>query len=405
VTSFVGLLNRLGPARFAAVLILLPLSVCLFAAGIYAALDLDLVHVIPEHRSHRDDFVTFWAAAHLALSGVPEQAYDQTVLAELERAITGPATKFTPWHYPPTFLLAVLPLGLLPYSSALVLWLLVPFTALLALVRRLSHGFNYSWLLLLFPGSVICMVSGQNGFLTAFLIGCGLFRLGERPVIAGIAFGLLTWKPHLALLVFVALAAGRCWIALASACATAVVLALMSLVAFGLAPWQAFFGNLTYVTNILDTGGMPWHRMPSVYVSARLLGMDIQAARILQIAAALAALAAVCAIWRRGAPLVWRSAAVMAALPLVTPYVFDYDLVVLAFVVMWLVDACLKDGWRPGDTLVLVAVWIGPALSWPLVKHGGPPFMPVVFALLLAAIWRRAFPAAALSAVPQARPV
>ena len=72
---------------------------------------------------------------------------------------------------------------------------------------------------------------------------------------------------------------------------------------------------------------------------------------------------------------------------------------------MWLIDACLKDGWRTGDTTILVAAWFGPALSWPLVKNGYPPFMPVVFALLLAAIWRRAFPKPALSAVPEARAV
>ena len=405
MTSFTETLDRIGPARFAALLILLPLSIALLLAGLYAALDLDLIHVIPEHRSHRDDFVTFWAAAHLALGGVPAEAYDPTILAELERAITGPETKFTPWHYPPTFMLAVMPLALVPYSSALVLWLIVPLAGLVVLMRRLGQTFNYSWLLLLFPASVICMVSGQNGFLTAFLMGFGLYKLRGGQVAAGIAFGLLTWKPHLAALVFVALVAGRYWVALASACATAIVLALTSVVVLGLAPWQAFFANLSYVTGLLDSGSMPWHRMPSVYVSARLLGIDIGTARIIQIVAGLAALAAVWAMWRREAPLIWRSAALVTALPLVTPYVFDYDLVLLAFAIMWLIDACLKDGWRTGDTAILIAAWFGPALSWPLVKNGYPPFMPVVFALLLAAIWRRAFPKPALSAVPEARAV
>jgi hypothetical protein len=173
----------------------------------------------------------------------------------------------------------------------------------------------------------------------------------------------------------------------------------------GLAPWYAFFGNLAYVTALLDTGGLPWERMPSVYVSARLVGLEVTAARFVQAIVALAALAAVCAIWYRGAALAWRGAALIAALPLVTPYVFDYDLVVFVFAVAWLLLACLKDGWQPGDTAVLVATWIGPALSWPLIKLGAPPFMPIVFIALLMVIWRRAFPLGAPTPVPSPRAV
>jgi hypothetical protein len=400
-----GYLDRMGPVRFVALLVLLPLSLGYLIAGLYAALDLDPLHALSGQRSHGDDFVTFWAAAQLALGGVPAQAYDPAVLGELERAITGPATKFTPWNYPPTFLLAVMPLGLVPFSTALILWLSIPFAALFLIARRLCPASGYAWLLPVFPGSVICLVSAQNGFLNTALIGFGLLKLSERPAFAGIAFGMLTWKPHIAILVFFALAAGRQWVALATACASAAILALASVAVLGFAPWQAFFGNLAYVTDLLDTHGLAWERMHSVYVSARLLGVGVVPARILQIAIGIAATIAVCAIWYRGAPLAWRGASLAAALPLVTPYVFDYDLVLLVFAVAWLLDAALKEGWRPGDTILLVALWIGPALSWPLIKHGGPPFMPLVYVLLLAAIWLRAFAKAALTAVPQARPV
>lgn len=402
MTALTRRFERIGRLRFAVLLVLLPASLFYLAAGLYAVFGRALPNGLEAHGFNSNDFVTFWTASHLALSGTPELAYDPDLMRAVQRSITGSATQFTPWHYPPTFLLAVLPLALLPYGAALILWLIVPLAALAWLAQRLFRSSAHAWALPIFPAAVVCIVSVQNGFLTAFLIGAALLHLERRPVLAGICCGLLTWKPHLAGLLFVALLAGGYWRALASAAMTALVLAAVSVVVLGPAPWQAFIANLPYVTGLLEGGALPAARMPSVYVSVRLLGADLGMARVLQAAVALAALATVCAVWYRGAALPWRGAAIAAALPLLTPYVFDYDLVLLAFAFAWLSEACLREGWQPGDTALLVALWIGPALSWPLLELGGPPFLPLVFALLLYAVWRRAFPRAVLAPVPTA---
>jgi hypothetical protein len=385
-------LDRIGPIRFAILLILVPVSLFYLAAGLYAASGIDPLQILKADRSLSDDFVTFWAASRLALDGVPALAYDTGVLYDLERQIAGPNAKFTPWHYPPTFMLAVMPVAFIEFSLAQYIWLSVPLLGLCWRMHRVFGTAAFSWMLLLFPSTVLCLVSGQNGILTAMLIGAMLFHLERRPIVAGILCGMLTWKPHLAALLFAVLAAGGYWRAFASASATAVAMIAASIAVLGLAPWYAFFNNLSYVTALLDNNGLPWERMPSVYVSARLLGLDGTAAHVVQGIVALAALAAVGAIWYRRAPLAWRGAALIAALPLTTPYVFDYDLVILVFAVAWLLLACLEDGWQPGDTAILAATWIGPALSWPLIKLGMPPFMPLVYAALLFAVWRRAFP-------------
>jgi hypothetical protein len=358
-------LERLGRSRFALLTILVPVSLFYLVAGAYSLSGLDPLHLLSAPAAHTDDFATFWSASHLALSGRPELAYDIDAMRTIEREVTGPAGEFTPWHYPPTFLLAVLPLALLPVPVALVLWLLVPMAALIWIARGLCG--SYAWMLPLVPGTVICLVSAQNGFLTASLIGAALLTLDRRRILAGVFCGLLTWKPHLAALVFLALLAGRHWRALASAAATAVVLVALSMIVFGLDPWRGFVENLGYVTSLLESGTLAPARMPSVYVSARMLGVDIAVARILQAIAAVAAVATVGVMWRRGAALRWRGAAIAAALPLVTPYVFDYDLVLMALAIFWLLEACLRDGWQPGDTMLLLAAWVGPPLSWPLL--------------------------------------
>ena len=64
-------------------------------------------------------------------------------------------------------------------------------------------------LALAFPATFINLFHGQNGFLNAALLGAALLALDRRPVVAGILFGLLSYKPHLGLLVPLALLAGR----------------------------------------------------------------------------------------------------------------------------------------------------------------------------------------------------
>src|SRR5512139_1809356 len=59
------------------------------------------------------DFVQYWAASHLALAGEAATVYDPTKFYEVERQVTGVFYP-VPWLYPPTFLIILLPLALLP---------------------------------------------------------------------------------------------------------------------------------------------------------------------------------------------------------------------------------------------------------------------------------------------------
>ena len=52
---------------------------------------------------------------------------------------------------------------------------------------------------------------GQNGFLTAALIGGTLYLMPVRPVLAGICLGLLTYKPQYGLLFPIVLVAAGHW--------------------------------------------------------------------------------------------------------------------------------------------------------------------------------------------------
>jgi hypothetical protein len=50
---------------------------------------------------------------------------------------------------------------------------------------------------LAFPAVFINAAHGQNGFLSAALIGVGLLVMDRRLLLAGLLLGAMTYKPHL----------------------------------------------------------------------------------------------------------------------------------------------------------------------------------------------------------------
>ena len=67
------------------------------------------------------DFVGFWVPANLAAEGRSAAIYDPAVLQQLQESVSG-VRGYLPWPYPPIYLLLILPLGLLPYWYAFVIW-------------------------------------------------------------------------------------------------------------------------------------------------------------------------------------------------------------------------------------------------------------------------------------------
>jgi Glycosyltransferase family 87 len=384
-------LDQLGRIRFALVFAAVALGALYLAVGLYSAWRIEPPGLINSGLPLGRDFVAFWSGARLALEGAPEAVFNLERIHAHQVAAVGAPVGVTAWHYPPTFLLAVMPLGWLPYPLALILWLVLPVVAFWFVLKRLYSDSAVAASLLLFPGVALCLVSGQNGVITAALLGAALLHLDARPLLAGILFGLLTYKPHLAALVFPALAVGCHWRALAAAAATALAMVLASVAVLGLSAWTAFLGNLDFLTRVLDSGAVPWVRMPTVYAAARLLEFDIAAARLLQTLASVAMVAAVCAVWYRRAPLAWRGAALCVALPLATPYCFDYDLVALTLPIAWLFQSTMREKALPVDLTLLTIAWFSPALFWVVAMAGGPPLMPLVLIALMALVCRHAF--------------
>ena len=153
---------------------------------------------------YSDDYVEYWSAARLNLSG--GNPYDPEQLAPLQLAAG--RTRDVPlmmWN-PPWTLTLLMPLSWLPYSLSRLLWLLL---SVLILFLAANWGwYTYggdpakrwlAWLVVFtFSPSLHLLRFGQITLLLLLgVIGFLHFVKGERWWLAGAAAALITIKPHL----------------------------------------------------------------------------------------------------------------------------------------------------------------------------------------------------------------
>jgi hypothetical protein len=284
-----------------------------------------------------DDFINYWSGAWLAWHGRSGEIYDWMAFHVFQQAVVGPAIQLYHYGYPPVLLVLTAPLAAIPYVPAVGLWLVSSWYAFYRALRltAIEHAMLLS---LATPALLLNATTGQNGAWTAALLGGGLTLLDRRPVLAGILFGLLIYKPHLGIMLPVALVAGRCWRAIAAAANTAGVLVGLSVLLFGWDLWGAFLNRVLILRRVILEDG-DYHRMLSVFVFGRRLGLGVDAAYALQAASAIAAATMVAWAWWKKAGLELRNALVVLGTCLATPYLQDYDLVVGTFVAVWLMLA------------------------------------------------------------------
>ncbi len=332
------------------------------------------------------DFVNVWAAGRLALEGHPAAAYDWPTHKMMEVVALGhPFDGYFGWHYPPTFLFFALLLAEMSYVPAYIIFLFATFRAYLFCVRGIIGDRTGYILAAAFPAVLANFIVGQNGFLSTALLGGALLMLVERPILAGVLLGLLTYKPHLGLLFPIVLAASGHWRVFIVAGIVAALMAIASWGAFGTETWAAFVANIGHTSQaFLSDGWADFGKLQTAFGLVRTLGGGEPLAWSVQALVALIAAGAIAALWRSRADYDVKAAALGVGAMLATPYLYTYDLVVLAVPLAFL--------WRLGRARGFLAhelAGIGLAcllvLIFPLVKA------PVGFAavLLVAALIAR----------------
>jgi hypothetical protein len=338
------------------------------------------------------DFITTYAAGVMARDRNASQAYDHHALHAVEKAVVdSPDIPFFGWYYPPIFFFVALAVAFLPYVQALIALQVATFIPFAAVVRRIADHNLAILALLAFPGTFVNLGHGQNGFLTGALMGGGLLLLERQPVLAGVLFGSLAYKPQFAILIPIALLAGRHYRTFAAAATTVAVLVGLSALLFGVESWRAFLEWAPITRElVLEQGGLGWEKIQSIFSTVRSAGGSVTLAYALQAAVSLPVTAAVIWIWRSRAPASIKAAALCAGTLLATPYLLDYDLVVLALPIAWMAREGYDYGFKDWEKSVLALAWLLPLISRGIASGTGVQAAPVVLAALFLVILRKA---------------
>jgi alpha-1,2-mannosyltransferase len=359
-----------------------------------------------QNRPLGTDFSNIYAGGTYVLDGRPGAAFDPPQQHAREQVIFGKDTPFYGWCYPPFLLFVAAALALMPYAFALLVWqvstLVLYLGAVWRILRSVPAGAGGApdvitrdklWLLvaLAFPAVFVNIGHGHNGFLTAALLGTALVALDRRPLLAGVLFGLLSYKPQFGVMIpLVLMATGR-WRTFGSAAATVLALALVTTLAFGADVWRAFIDSFPFTREVvLEQGGTGWHKIQSVFSWVRMWGGSVPLAYAIQGGVTVLLAAPLVWLWRSAAAYPLKAAALAIASILATPYSLDYDMVVLALPIAFLAVDGFQRGFAAWEKSALALMWFMPLIARPLAEQTLIPLGVATMLLVFALVLRRA---------------
>jgi hypothetical protein len=311
------------------------------------------------HKLIEWDFAEFWQVGHMALGH-----------------------HFSPTSpYPPTSLLIFAPFGLLSLRAAYLVWNLL---GIALLSRTLIKG-GWGWLgcamVLVSPPFLFNVLLGQNGAFSNALLIAALVYAGERPFFAGVCAGLLTLKPQLGVLIPVSwLARGR-WRSITIAGAVAISLVLLTMLIFGVSPWQIYVSKAVPSLAAMVDAPFPqdFHTNAiAPFILARALGASVLVAHRLQSGITLLVGIATYMLWRGRATNDAKVATTLLLGYLAMPYGYVYDMIGYA-------AALVLIGRRQGPSPLWALFWLWPAFARNAMGYTGLPLTPLVVAA--AAFW------------------
>jgi alpha-1,2-mannosyltransferase len=368
-----------------------------------------------------NDFVAFYTAGTFVREGHPQRLYDIQAVRQFQQHLAGVpgGLGVGPWWNPPFFALPFVALAALPFRSALAIWMSVNVVALLGamwlLCRMLppdAGGRRPGWqiwglvpLLILASMPFVQGYShGQNTFISLLLLTATVAAWrARRAVTAGLLAGLLFYKPQLAAVVALVMIASLGLRAAIGLAITGLALLLLNLI-FLPGTLGDYLHRLPANVHFMQVENTyVWERHATLKAFWRLLLQGRQAGEATRAVVVLTGLS--CAAF--AAALVWAGlkaraagfkidrliAATIATMPLLMPFFFDYDLMLLAVPAVLLGSELISrpagplpaaDRWLLGTWSVLfVWLFVNPGVAARVGVNLTVPLLAAVAALLL----------------------
>ncbi len=345
-----------------------------------------LIYALYGDRIWFSDFFAIWSYANFTVTRAASSIYNNSAIQEMEFDLGGDPTRLAPCFYPPSFLLYIVPLGVLSFYKAFSLWVITSFGLYLvgSIYKRLYRPYAI-FVIILAPATMVGIITGQTGLLASALMVGGFRLVTIRPILAGVVFGLASFKPQFGLLIPIALISAREWKALVSAALTVVALVVITSIAFGWSIWPLWLAKLP--EHMQWVAHLNENFQPTIYANLASWGVNTSTAMIIQVFAAVVVAVLIWFCFRRGVTNL-NAAALFVGTFLATPYAFVYDMQMLTNAVL----ALPRHGGRTprlltaAETLTRVSVLLLPNMmvSYKLSLIRSIPLI-VFFGLI---VWR-----------------
>lgn len=335
------------------------------------------------------DFPSFYVASRLALAHHIPDIYIPARHFSEQRAMFGDKIH-SAFFYPPTYLLVCLPLALIPYLPSLGLWLSLSAAGGCAALARLIPDRTAALALAAFPAVFSNLGHGQNAFLTTGAFAYAVLNAQRRPIAAGLALSILVVKPHLALVLPLALLVTGRWRMIAAAAVGTISLTALSYLVFGAEAWRGFFSVNALARAALEQRLVGDEKMQSAFAAVRLIGGGVGLAWVVQTLVSLGACAALVVGLRRTRDVEAQGALCACAALLASPFLLDYDLMLAALPLLWLFREARRTGFRPWEKSVMLAAFLLPLVSRLIGGAIHVPTAPFILSALFAVVLVRA---------------
>jgi hypothetical protein len=344
---------------------------------IFLALAICRAHgwVLPQEAHLSTEFSSFYAAGRLADAGQAMAVYApsgpgfipsfQVPLAHkaMEIALAhDPQALYFSFYYPPVFLLVCAAIAALPFSLAYLVWVLGSAGFLAGALKNLAGGWGKVWPALAFTSVIENAGVGENAFWSAGLVASGLAVLEKRPMLAGLCFGALCFKPHYLLPVGLFLLIGGQGRALLSMGAGAAAFCTAAGLVFGWPIWVLYFTvTVPHAAWAFAHHAMAYDIQITPGSAVRLLGGGPALAQVVGTAGMAFAAWVMWGTRKAGADI--RAAVLCASFPLLAEVMLHYDLCIPGLAVVFLLRAAAVTGYFAWEKTVLAALFVLPLIT------------------------------------------
>ena len=299
------------------------------------------------------DLVQDWVGGYIAGSAKQEdrdRLYDLTFVKAIQHdsSIVGfswPKGDYFPMVYPPFYYQAMQPIALVSFPLAIKIWGVICALAVSLAAFLLFRFFEPSrgWVgigvlaaLFFFP-LITCLTMGQKSTLLLLILTATFVLLHHnKPLPAGLLFGLIAFKPHLGIVIGLTMLLKRQW---AFAVGAILSVGLMVGVSFWHNPsvWRDYVSVVSGMNDYVESGGYRLTQSHSLWGAMQLTFAEKFSSSVVKVIAGAVSIAVLVLLWRimRGtvATSSQRFACQFSAMVLVTvmlsPHFYTYDLTIL----------------------------------------------------------------------------